>query len=522
MKGSHWWAREVPEELGDGYKRAVLKAILDGHAVLEWKTITRGDLTFEIMRAPLAIGCFDDFVYVFGVSAELMDLIALELGGVMSCTPFLWDLGAEDPSQKQIGPFIQPNGAVGMTKTSAKRHNDAVQAALPSPCAFVSGCCKTYVLRRWKKHTAIRKGYACEYGWRAPSRPASWSLNASRTGRVIQTPQWAHDYNGFWDYSMGVIFVKAAATFEGRSVDLRDLAVARDDSNHVSLYGPVPFVIHPECPKPLDGDTATAPTSVDFDTELPALRHNDRGPYVTQWQQVLIDAGFSLEPYGADGHFGKLTREMTLRYQRSRGLLADGVVGAKTWATAGDGLSVPVPELTSLVPPFPPLVGTRDRERVFGAFSYEHTPSKGDPEAITIEGAWIRDNITQVKIPQLIGIAGAPRDGGVYFHAAVAKQLSGLFKAWEAEGLIGRIKSWAGSWVPRYIRGSRSVLSNHAFGSAFDINAPWNQLGATPAHVGATGSVRELVPIAHEFGFYWGGNFKRRPDGMHFEVAKIL
>ncbi|MFC1534810.1 M15 family metallopeptidase [Thermodesulfobacteriota bacterium] len=24
------------------------------------------------------------------------------------------------------------------------------------------------------------------------------------------------------------------------------------------------------------------------------------------------------------------------------------------------------------------------------------------------------------------------------------------------------------------------------------------------------------------FGFYWGGHFKSRPDGMHFEVAKIL
>jgi len=39
--------------------------------------------------------------------------------------------------------------------------------------------------------------------------------------------------------------------------------------------------------------------------------------------------------------------------------------------------------------------------------------------------------------------------------------------------------------------------------------------------VGQKGCVRELVPIAHENGFYWGGHFSRL-DGMHFEIAKIL
>ena len=33
-------------------------------------------------------------------------------------------------------------------------------------------------------------------------------------------------------------------------------------------------------------------------------------------------------------------------------------------------------------------------------------------------------------------------------------------------------------------------------------------------------SVRELVPIAHDHGFYWGGHFSRC-DGMHFEVARV-
>jgi hypothetical protein len=65
-------------------------------------------------------------------------------------------------------------------------------------------------------------------------------------------------------------------------------------------------------------------------------------------------------------------------------------------------------------------------------------------------------------------------------------------------------------------------LSNHAFSSALDINQRWNGLGMIPALEDAQGSLRELVPIANEHGFFWGGHFKRRPDGMHFEVAKLI
>jgi hypothetical protein len=70
------------------------------------------------------------------------------------------------------------------------------------------------------------------------------------------------------------------------------------------------------------------------------------------------------------------------------------------------------------------------------------------------------------------------------------------------------------------VRGSKTVLSNHAFGTAFDINVNWNRLGTIPALVGQKGSVRELVQIANNNGFYWGGHFTRK-DGMHFEIAKI-
>jgi hypothetical protein len=50
----------------------------------------------------------------------------------------------------------------------------------------------------------------------------------------------------------------------------------------------------------------------------------------------------------------------------------------------------------------------------------------------------------------------------------------------------------------------------------------WNRLGAIPALDGQEGSVRELAGLANEYGFYRGGHYRKRPDGMHVEVSKLL
>jgi hypothetical protein len=167
-------------------------------------------------------------------------------------------------------------------------------------------------------------------------------------------------------------------------------------------------------------------------------------------------------------------------------------------------------------PPFKPLVSTAERQRVFGKFDYKTNPDG----TIRILGNWAHQNIVKVHIPQLEGVDGAPLDGVVWFHKLGVDQLKALFEEWDAEGLMDLVLTWAGSFVPRMIRGSKTVLSNHAFGTAFDINAAWNGLGKAPAPAGRKGSVIPLVEIAHKHGFYWGGNFSRS-DGMHFELAVV-
>lgn len=62
------------------------------------------------------------------------------------------------------------------------------------------------------------------------------------------------------------------------------------------------------------------------------LRRGSSGEDVRQLQQTLLDLGYSLEPYGADGQFGQTTKEAVETFQQDHALTADGVVGAATWA----------------------------------------------------------------------------------------------------------------------------------------------------------------------------------------------
>ncbi len=257
---------------------------------------------------------------------------------------------------------------------------------------------------------------------------------------------------------------------------------------------------------------------------LQLLQLNSTGLLVKTWQYFLI--GKKLYAGKADGRFGAKTRAATIAFQKANGLAPDGIVGNKTYGTALlQGLDLVQDKRTdhsgsSWPPPpaFRPLVTQADRAAVFGSFKYRHDPAPGAPERIRVLDDWAKENIVRVPIPQLKAIAGI---GQVAFHRKAAEQLVALWNAWEQAGLLHLVLTFDGSYAPRYVRGSRTILSNHAFGSAFDINAAWNELGQLPALAGAKGSVRELVPIAHARGFFWGGHFRRR-DGMHFELARLL
>lgn len=253
------------------------------------------------------------------------------------------------------------------------------------------------------------------------------------------------------------------------------------------------------------------------------LQFGSTGDAVQRLQMFLIGRHL-LGQRESDGYFGSNTEAAVRKYQAARQLRADGIVGNVTFAAMmADGFAFfPPAAAPGQFPPkpnFPPLVSNSERARVFGKFDTVPAPTRDNPEAVQICGDWEEKNIDLFVCPQLV-TAQVSQTGKVRMHRLVRQSFLELWADWERAGLLSLVLSWEGGFLARYVRGSRTVLSNHAFGSAFDINYAWNKLGHVPAAKGTRGSVRELVPIAHEHGWYWGGHFSRA-DGMHFEKAVV-
>ncbi|MEI7770511.1 MAG: M15 family metallopeptidase, partial [Chloroflexales bacterium] len=165
-------------------------------------------------------------------------------------------------------------------------------------------------------------------------------------------------------------------------------------------------------------------------------------------------------------------------------------------------------------------------EAALGRLAWVRDPAAADKDTIRITNGWDADNLVVVDIPQLRAFAAAGY-GKLRFHKKAAAQLQQLFSDWEAAGLLRLILSFDGAYSPRTIRATvpgkvTDTLSNHAYGTAFDLNAARNPFMGQPALAGQPGSLRELVPLAYANGFYWGGHFTYSGgghDGMHFEWA---
>jgi hypothetical protein len=250
------------------------------------------------------------------------------------------------------------------------------------------------------------------------------------------------------------------------------------------------------------------------------LKLGSEGYEVASWQAFLNQQ--DLLAGVPDGVFGDHTHLATIQFQAAHALVADGEVGPNTLNAAKDAGFLGIDSFPP-TPAFEALDSSADRAALFGKIEFVAAPTEDDPEAIRITNGW-KKNLVWVEVPQLVGVSdgeGSKFDGKVRFHKLAAEPLKAMFCDWEAKGLLPRILTFDGGYAPRLQRGSKKILSAHAFGSAIDLNAGWNGLNKVPSPLGAKGSVIELVEIANAHGFYWGGHFSSRHDGMHFELAKL-
>ncbi len=56
-----------------------------------------------------------------------------------------------------------------------------------------------------------------------------------------------------------------------------------------------------------------------------------KGHDIKEWQEQMIEIGYDLGSYGADGAFGQKSHQALLQFQKDKNLDKDGVIGPITW-----------------------------------------------------------------------------------------------------------------------------------------------------------------------------------------------
>jgi hypothetical protein len=144
----------------------------------------------------------------------------------------------------------------------------------------------------------------------------------------------------------------------------------------------------------------------------------------------------------------------------------------------------------------------------------------GDPNLLATQTkhfvTWLVDQDIQDAFKHVrfsaVGTIGFPKKIFVNkdFQPVLEKALRNVID----RGLAKEMKTWDGCFIIRQKRGLTS-LSLHSWALAIDVNAFENALGATPKLSAG------FVKCFTDAGCDWGGNFKSRKDGMHFEIASI-
>ena len=116
-------------------------------------------------------------------------------------------------------------------------------------------------------------------------------------------------------------------------------------------------------------------------------------------------------------------------------------------------------------------------------------------KSYTVPGTTVKLACAEKVAPLLIGFAAE-------FHKFI-------------EEIDGSNDDWG--FCYRMIRGSTDKLSNHASGTALDLNASKHPLGKAGTFDAA--KVPMIQALARKYGLRWGGDYVNRKDEMHFEIA---
>lgn len=252
---------------------------------------------------------------------------------------------------------------------------------------------------------------------------------------------------------------------------------------------------------------------------------------------IMGRTGAKLRGVGSGGslRFGSISLTV-------RGVVDDELIGAHEVFVSnrtGESLGISVPRYLLVVPregASPPVVeaalrrvlpkGTRLRVRAPGetpVFRHgdavlppvrlkelfgEFAASPNSNGTLNADPAWVRKNIRRVRLPIL---------GTTSCHRLLLPQLRAALHELARRGLGDLLDpgDFGGCFFPRYANlNTRSGISHHSWGVAFDVNVSQNPLGGEPR------LDRRVVDVFERWGFTWGGRWLLS-DPMHFEFLRF-
>lgn len=133
--------------------------------------------------------------------------------------------------------------------------------------------------------------------------------------------------------------------------------------------------------------------------------------------------------------------------------------------------------------------------------SYNGYPASKDAAEIKIKSFQIKGTALKLRCAESVGLllAGFAAE----FHELIEPLDHGALDDW--------------GYCYRMVRAEPTKLSNHASGTAIDLNAmqhPLGKAGTFPAE-----KVPMIQALAKKYGLTWGGDYRNRKDEMHFEIS---
>ena len=202
------------------------------------------------------------------------------------------------------------------------------------------------------------------------------------------------------------------------------------------------------------------------------LKQGSRGPEVTRLQQELKNQGF-FTFWKITDYFGPYTRDAVIRFQRSRGLAVDGIVGPQTRAALYGTKAATTAAVSR------GATSQQIRDDIFWLARIIHAESQGEPYIGQVAvGNVIMNRLRSASFPNTIyGVIfeytnGIPQfspvqDGTIYNTPSATCMKAAEEAYWGAKPAGNSLfffnpKKAAGTWIVRnkqYV----TTIGNHAF-----------------------------------------------------------